>query len=65
MESIDGLKSTADLKSTRRHPYVASGIKHLSWLAATEFTFRHSDGSDPDVRLMIRCVNELHGEKGS
>ncbi len=30
MESIDGLKSTADLKSTRRHPYVASGIKHLS-----------------------------------
>jgi hypothetical protein len=65
MESIDGHKSMAELKSTRRHPYVAPRIKHLSWPVATELILRHSDGVDPDLRLLISCVNEPHGEKGS
>ena len=49
----------------RRKPYVAPACRGLTPEEAKEMLLRHADTSNPEVRRMLECIEELQKKKSS
>lgn len=56
---------TADQPNEARKPYVAPAFKRLTPEAAKELLLEKGDLTDPGVKQMLQCIEDLHNGSGS
>ena len=62
MKSTDDNSMLSSDGRERRKPYVAPSFKRLSPDDGREFLLRSADINDPEVRQMLRQIEELRGK---